>query len=160
MTVGYSGTPLPKKLGIKPGMSMAVLNAPANLDAILGELPDGVATSRGLGYHRDLVLIFVTRQADFASQIPALITAIAPDGMIWVAWPKRASKIETDMTEDARAWERGVDELAEEDPEVADYVRSLEEAKDLTDAPEASGDAIAREFERYLRRRGDDPPRA
>jgi proteasome assembly chaperone (PAC2) family protein len=58
-----------------------------------------------------------------------------------------------DLPEDARAWERGVDELAEEDPEVADYVRSLEEAKDLTDAPEASGDAIAREFERYLRRR-------
>ena len=65
-----------------------------------------------------------------------------------------------DLPEDARAWERGVDELAEEDPEVADYVRSLEEAKDLTDAPEASGDAIAREFERYLRRRGDEPPRS
>ena len=65
MTVGYSGTPLPKKLGIKPGMSLAVLNAPANLDALLGELPDGV-TSRRLGHHRDLVLIFVTRQADFA----------------------------------------------------------------------------------------------
>jgi proteasome assembly chaperone (PAC2) family protein len=62
-----------------------------------------------------------------------------------------------DLPEDARAWERGVDELASEDTEVADYVRSLEEAKDLTDAPEASGDAIAREFERYLRRRGDDP---
>jgi hypothetical protein len=45
VTVGYSGTPLPKKLGIKPGMSMAVLNAPTNLDALLGELPDGVATS-------------------------------------------------------------------------------------------------------------------
>ena len=100
MTVGYSGTPLPKKLGIKPGMSLAVLNAPANLDALLGDLPDGVVTSRRLGRHRDLVLIFVTRQADFAPRIPALITAIAPDGMIWVAWPKRASKIETDMTED------------------------------------------------------------
>jgi proteasome assembly chaperone (PAC2) family protein len=62
-----------------------------------------------------------------------------------------------DLPEDARAWERGVDELAAEDSEVADYVRSLEEAKDLTEAPEASGDAIAREFERYLRRRGDDP---
>ena len=62
-----------------------------------------------------------------------------------------------DLPVDARAWERGVDELAAEDSEVADYVRSLEEAKDLTEAPEASGDAIAREFERYLRRRGDDP---
>ena len=100
MTVGYSGTPLPKKLGIKPGMSMAVLSAPTNLDALLGELPDGVATSGRLGGHHDLVLIFVTRQADFAARIAALTTAIAPDGMIWVAWPKRASKIETDMTED------------------------------------------------------------
>jgi len=63
-----------------------------------------------------------------------------------------------DLPEEARAWQRGVDELAAEDSEVADYVRSLEEAKDLTEAPEASGDAIAREFERYLRRRGDDAP--
>ena len=100
MTVGYSGTPLPRKLGIKSGMSMAVLNAPPNLDAILGELPERVTTSQRLGGHRDLVLIFITRQADLASRLPALINAIAPNGMIWVAWPKRASKIETDMTED------------------------------------------------------------
>jgi hypothetical protein len=100
VTVGYSGTPVPKKLGIKPGMSIAVLNAPTNLDALLGELTDHVATSRHLGGHHDLVLIFVTRQVDFAARIAALTTAIAPDGMIWVAWPKRASKIETDMTED------------------------------------------------------------
>ena len=58
--------------------------------------------------------------------------------------------------EDARAWEIGVDELAAEDEEVADYVRSLEEARDTADLPEASGEAIAREFERYLRRRGVD----
>jgi proteasome assembly chaperone (PAC2) family protein len=60
-----------------------------------------------------------------------------------------------DLPAEARAWERGVDELAEQDSDVAEYVRSLEEAKDATDLPEASGDAIAREFERYLRRRGD-----
>jgi hypothetical protein len=100
MTVGYSGTPLPRKLGIKPGMSMAILNAPPNLDAILGQLPDGLAIGRQLGDHRDLVLIFITRQSDLAAQIPVLTSAIAPDGMIWVAWPKRASKMETDMTED------------------------------------------------------------
>ena len=100
MTAGYSGTPLPQKLGIKPGMSMAALNAPADLDAILGELPDGVTITRRLGGHRDLVLIFVTRQVDLAARIPSLPSAIAPNGMIWVAWPKRASKIETDMTED------------------------------------------------------------
>ena len=100
MTVGYSGTPLQKKLGIKPGMSIALLNAPPNVDAILGELPEGVTTSRRLTGHRDLVLIFITRQADLASRLSALTSAIAPTGMIWVAWPKRASKIETDMTED------------------------------------------------------------
>ncbi len=60
-----------------------------------------------------------------------------------------------ELPDEARAWERGVDELAEQDTEVAEYVRTLEEAKDATDLPEASGDAIAREFERYLRRRGD-----
>jgi predicted ATP-grasp superfamily ATP-dependent carboligase len=60
-----------------------------------------------------------------------------------------------DLQDEARAWERGVDELAEQDTEVAEYVRALEEAKDATDLPEASGDAIAREFERYLRRRGE-----
>lgn len=61
-----------------------------------------------------------------------------------------------DLPEDARAWERGVDELAEEDEDVADYVRALEETRDTADLPEASGEAIAREFERYLKRRGDD----
>ena len=61
-----------------------------------------------------------------------------------------------DLPAEARAWERGVDELAEQDSDVAEYVRTLEEAKDATDLPEASGDAIAREFERYLRRRGDN----
>lgn len=63
-----------------------------------------------------------------------------------------------DLAEEARAWEAGVDELAQEDSEVAEYVRSLEEARDTTELPEASGEAIAQEFERYLRRRGDDGP--
>ena len=62
-----------------------------------------------------------------------------------------------DLPEDARAWEHGVDELAEEDSEIGAYVRQLEEAKDTADLPEASGEAIAQEFERYLRRRGEDP---
>ena len=64
-----------------------------------------------------------------------------------------------DLPEDARAWERGVDELAEEDEDVADYVRALEETRDTADLPEASGEAIAREFERYLKRREDDERR-
>ncbi len=67
-----------------------------------------------------------------------------------------------DLVEEARAWQDGVDELAEQDPEVAEYVRQLEEAKDTAELPEATGEAIAREFERYLRRRdkggGPQPP--
>lgn len=62
------------------------------------------------------------------------------------------------VAEASKAWERGVDELASTDDEVADYVRQLEEAQDTADLPEASGDAIAKEFERYLRRRDDGTP--
>jgi chromosome segregation ATPase len=62
-----------------------------------------------------------------------------------------------DLEEASQAWERGVDELSREDEEVAEYVKSLEEARDTVDLPEASGDAIAKEFERYLRRRDDGP---
>lgn len=61
-----------------------------------------------------------------------------------------------ELPDEARAWENGVNELAEQDTEVAEYVRALEEQKDATELPEASGEAIAREFERYLRRRGPD----
>ncbi|HEX6514873.1 MAG TPA: PAC2 family protein [Nocardioidaceae bacterium] len=61
-----------------------------------------------------------------------------------------------DLPEEARAWERGVDELAEDDEEIGDYVRALEETRDTADLPEASGEAIAREFERYLKRRETD----
>ncbi len=63
-----------------------------------------------------------------------------------------------DLVEEARAWERGVDELAAEDEEIAEYVRNLEQARDTADLPEASDEAIAQEFERYLRRRADEGP--
>ena len=60
------------------------------------------------------------------------------------------------LLEEAKAWERGVDELASDDTDVADYVRSLEEERDTAELPEATGDAIAHEFERYLKRRGGE----
>ena len=65
-----------------------------------------------------------------------------------------------ELPEDAKAWEIGVDKLSQEDSEIADYVKSLEESKDEADLPEATGEAIAREFERYLRRRGEENPQA
>jgi predicted ATP-grasp superfamily ATP-dependent carboligase len=61
-----------------------------------------------------------------------------------------------DLVEEAQAWQRGVDELASEDAEISEYVESLEQARDTSDLPEASGEAIAREFERYLKRRDTD----
>jgi hypothetical protein len=97
---GYSGTPLPKKLGFKPGTRAAFVGAPPEFDVALGELPDGVSVARRLGGSRDLVVVFVTRRAELERRLDALRRAIAPDGMVWVAWPKRASGVETDMTED------------------------------------------------------------
>ncbi len=73
------------------------------------------------------------------------------EGILDVSIPQSA------VADDARAWEHGVNELAESDEEVAEYVKSLEQATDAAELPEASGDAIAREFERYLRRRRDEP---
>ena len=97
---GYSGTPLPRKLGFKPGMRAAFLDAPGGFETTLGELPDGVEVAARLGGSKDLVVAFVTRRADLTKRIEPLKRAIAPDGMAWVAWPKRASGVETDMTED------------------------------------------------------------
>lgn len=63
-----------------------------------------------------------------------------------------------ELADDAQAWERGVNDLASEDAEIAAYVKQLEEAKDTAELPEATGESIAKEFERYLRRRGQDQP--
>jgi hypothetical protein len=100
MAVGYSGTPLAKKLGFAPDMSVVLLDAPPNLSELLGELPSGVKVSRRLTRGADIVLIFVEYAADLSRKVLALKSAVAPDGMVWVAWPKRASKMPTDLTED------------------------------------------------------------
>jgi hypothetical protein len=98
---GYSGTPLVKKLGVKEGMRVAVLGAPEGfLEETLGALPEGVVVARRLGGSKDMVLLFTTARAELVRRLDALRRAIAPDGMVWVAWPKRASKVATDMTED------------------------------------------------------------
>lgn len=92
MTAGYSGKALPDKLGVKPGMKLAVLGAPEGFDV-------GPATSR-LGGSKDMVIVFVTARRELERRLDALRRAIAPDGMVWVAWPKKASKVATDVTED------------------------------------------------------------
>jgi hypothetical protein len=94
-----SSSPLERKLGFKPGMTAAFLDAPEQLDGLLGEL-DGVSVKRSLRGRADLVLCFVTARKELARRAARLREAIAPDGMVWVCWPKRASKVPTDVTED------------------------------------------------------------
>jgi hypothetical protein len=96
---GYSGTPLQKKLGFKPGMTAVYLDAPGYLDELLGDL-GGVTVKRSLRGHADLVMCFVTERRALERRGARLRAAVAPDGMVWVCWPKKASKVETDMTED------------------------------------------------------------
>jgi hypothetical protein len=97
---GYSGTPLVRKLGIVPGARVVILGAPDDFDATLGALPDGVTVSRRLGAGKDVVIVFVTERAALARRVDRLRSAVAPDGMIWVAWPKKAARMATDVTED------------------------------------------------------------
>jgi hypothetical protein len=97
---GYSGTPLAKKLGFKPAMTAAYVDAPERFDALLGELPDGVTVRRQLRGPLDLIVCFVTARRDLERRLPRLRAALQPAGMLWIAWPKRASGVPTDMTED------------------------------------------------------------
>jgi len=98
-TAGYSATSLPKKLGFKPGMTAVFLDAPEHLDELLGDL-EGVTVKRSLRGHADLVMCFVTRRRELERRAARLRQAVAPDGMLWVCWPKKASKVQTDVTED------------------------------------------------------------
>jgi hypothetical protein len=95
-TAGYSGTPLERKLGFKPGMTAVFLDVPDGLELRL----EGVTVRRALRGRADVVLCFVTARRDLERRAARLRTAIAPDGMVWVCWPKKASKVPTDMTED------------------------------------------------------------
>jgi hypothetical protein len=98
---GYSGTPLAKKLGIKEGSSLVLLAAPDGFDDVLAEtLPDGVAVRTRAAGHADVVMSFHTSRADLAKRLPALSRVMDVDGAIWVAWPKKASGVATDITED------------------------------------------------------------
>jgi hypothetical protein len=97
-TAGYSGTPLPRKLGIKPGHRVALLGAPDGFE--LGELPDGVQLKRRAAGKADVIVAFHTRRADLERRLPALRTLMDPAAGLWIAWPKRASKLGTDITED------------------------------------------------------------
>lgn len=99
---GYSGTPLPKKLGIEEGMTVAMLNAPNFFDFDLGELPDDVEVLRDSDPEgADLYLIFAARIAEAERGFERAVTHLPADGAIWFAWPKKSSGVETDLTENA-----------------------------------------------------------
>jgi len=98
-TAGYSGTPLPAKLGIRPGTRLALLHAPAGFGAILGELPPGVEFVDPDDGDLDVAVLFVPNRAELERSFAAVAARLVPSGGLWVAWPKKASGVPTDLTE-------------------------------------------------------------
>jgi hypothetical protein len=95
----YSGTPLVQKLGIKPGFRIFVGHAPAAYEDIVGKLPAGVTTVSRLKAPLDMVHLFALEAAGLEKRLSACRAAIAPDGMVWVSWPKKASGVATDLSD-------------------------------------------------------------
>ncbi len=99
-TSGYSGTPLAKKLGIKSGFTICLVDAPGYYLSLFDDMPAGVNFTNDLNTLKDLVHLFVKEKKTFLALLPQLKQEIKPNGMIWVSWPKKASKVVTDITED------------------------------------------------------------
>lgn len=92
-----SGTPLPKKLGIREGSRLLVAGAPEGFDGLLGSLPPGVRRLGRAGHDLDVAVLFVTRARDLRARFGKLASTLAPAGRLWVAWPKKASGLATDL---------------------------------------------------------------
>jgi hypothetical protein len=96
---GYSGTPLPRKLGIKAESRVGLIGAPHDFDDVLGELPPGVSVRRRVQGRFDVLVIFVQKRSELERRMPALKQALDQAGGLWVAWPKRSSGVATDLGE-------------------------------------------------------------
>ena len=96
---GYSGTPLPQKLGIREGDVVCVIDGPGNARELIAPLPPGARFGR-TPQEAWVVVLFVTERRTFEAQIGALGQAVFPNRSLWIAWPKRSSGVDTDMTED------------------------------------------------------------
>ncbi|MGN6867096.1 MAG: DUF3052 domain-containing protein [Solirubrobacteraceae bacterium] len=97
---GYSGTPLVRKLGIMPDARLGLINAPDGFDQTLGDLPVGVYVRRRLGGRPfDVIVAFFDRRAELERRLPALVGALDAAGGLWLAWPKRASGVPTDLSD-------------------------------------------------------------
>ncbi|MCB9876092.1 MAG: DUF3052 domain-containing protein [Planctomycetes bacterium] len=93
----YSGTPLPKKLGLKAGGTLAVVRAPREWAATLGPLPAGAVQKRGLAGERDVVVLFCRSRAELGADWRAAVGCLAELGSLWIAWPKKSSGQVTDL---------------------------------------------------------------
>lgn len=100
-TPGYSGTPLSKKLGIQEGQLVLLVGKPTGYDASLGPLPAGVRFTHRAGSTVDLAQVFVTQKEELAEHLGALRKKLKPDAVLWISWPKKASKVPSTVTEDA-----------------------------------------------------------
>lgn len=98
--VGYSGTPLAKKLGLKPPLKLLMINAPKEYKSWLGDLPKDVALLTKSDKPIDAVHVFATESAFLIATLSKLRNELKQDGFVWVSWPKKASKALTDITED------------------------------------------------------------
>src|SRR5215510_6048985 len=98
---GYSGTPLVRKLGIKPGTKLTVIgDAPPEYKSWLAPLPERVTFTSNGKPPLEAVHVFVTKRAELAKHLKHLRKALIPDGYVWISWPKKASKVPTNITED------------------------------------------------------------
>ncbi len=97
---GYSGTPLPRKLGIKPGLTVVTSNAPPNYRRLLGRIPEGVTFSDRVKRDSSFVHVFINQRSELAKKLSILREKIAETGTVWVSWPKKSSGVPTDVTED------------------------------------------------------------
>jgi hypothetical protein len=96
-TAGYSGTPLPKKLGIKPGSVVALLGAPSGFVETLGPLPDGARVRTDARAPFAVGVVFASSRRELARRFPAAVKAMGNPCALWIAWPKKASRVETDL---------------------------------------------------------------
>ena len=100
MTTGYSGTPLFKKLGIKPGSRILLIAPPVNIRALLEPLPDAVQFVDRLTPSTDIVHGFFVHKTELQTSLASCRSTLNPSAMFWISWPKRSSKVPTDITED------------------------------------------------------------
>ncbi len=99
-TAGYSGTPLAKKLGIKEGLTIRVINAPEYYFQLFTDFPADVEMTTKKSAKKNFIHFFTDSAAELMKLLPGLKKEIEQNGMIWVSWPKKASKVPTDVTED------------------------------------------------------------